>query len=334
MRNSNLDVAKAFACIGVVIMHCSFPGVFGKFVAYLFKFAVPLFLMISGYFLFKPGMGKINQIKNLKRKARHILIILISAELLSAVYFIGKGWIVDGSYSFSAFTLSNTLVTCLTGTFFNGTLWFLYALLWSYLILLIAIKVLPVRGKINYVLLGVLIFLFHIFLRVAIRDESFYDVRMFRNAVLYGLPFIFIGYGIRKAERTTWYQRLSVTSPLICLVVFVAGYVISVGEYALTRTSIDVYIGTILSSWAMFTFCVSADRKIHNRFLIFVGEKLSLYVYIVHLFVIDAFSGISDQTLYKWCLPLMAVAGSILISYLYYLIKQNVNARHEHADNH
>lgn len=145
MRNSNLDIAKAIACIGAVIMHCSFPGVVGKFVAYLFKFAVPLFFMVSGYFLFKPGMNKESKIKNLKRKARHIFFILLSAEALSAAYFVTGSLFNMESYALPALSISDILINCLTGTFFNGTLWFLYALLWSYLLILFftIIKITP-----------------------------------------------------------------------------------------------------------------------------------------------------------------------------------------------
>lgn len=151
---------------------------------------------------------------------------------------------------------------------------------------------------------------------------DFYDVRMFRNAVMYGLPFILIGYGIRKAEHKTWYRRFSVTSPITCFLLFIAGYLFSIGEYAATKTSIDVYFGTILSSWAIFTFCVSYGKRVQSRMLIFIGEKLSLYVYVIHLFVIDAFSRLSNQATYQWCLPIIAITVSILLSYIYYCIKQ------------
>lgn len=322
MRNSNLDFAKAIACMGVVIMHCSFPGVFGKFALYLFKFAVPLFFMVSGYFLFRPELDRRAKLQNLKRKARHILWLLISAECLSAVYFVPKAWIVSGSYE-THFAIGNIVKTCFVGSFFNGTLWFLYALFWSYILIFLVVRYVPrLPQKISYVWIGLCIFLVHIVARVAIRHYDFYDVGMFRNAILYGIPFILMGYGIRKAEAKSWYKNLSVTRSGVCIGLFVVGYVISVGEYAVTRTSLDIYVGTILSTWALFTYCVSASRKVQNQFLIFVGEKLSLYVYVVHFMVIDLLSGISGNTIYLWCLPILAIAVSLLVSYAYYFVKQ------------
>lgn len=74
MRNPNLDFAKAIACMGVVIMHCSFPGVFGKFALYLFKFAVPLFFMVSGYFLFRPELDRRAKLQNQTKGSSHIVV--------------------------------------------------------------------------------------------------------------------------------------------------------------------------------------------------------------------------------------------------------------------
>lgn len=322
MRNSNLDLAKAVACIGVIIMHCSFPGTSGKFVAYMFKFAVPLFFMVSGYFLFKPTMERGGKIKNLKRKAKHIFFILLSAEFLSAIYFIAKGLIVDGHYSFSVLTIPDVVEKCLAGTFFNGTLWFLYALFWSYLLILVYICVTPPKEILNYVVVGMIILIFHIVMRVAIRNTDFYEVSMFRNAIVYGMPFILIGYGIKVSEHTKWYKRISVTNPIVCFIIFIVGYIMSIVEYAITKTSLDIYIGTIFSAWAIFTFCVSSKKKIQNKILVFIGEKLSLYIYIVHLLVIETLGGLSDKAIYKWSMPLIAITISILVSFVYYRTKQ------------
>lgn len=320
-RNSNLDVAKAIACIGVVIMHCSFPGVAGKFAAYLFKYAVPLFFMISGYFLYKPSLSKEEKVKNLKRKIGHIFRILVTAELLSACFFIIKDYLNTGEYRFTL-TYTDICINCFSGTFFNGTLWFLYSLLWAYVIIYIYKKITPpYLINVNLLISGLIIFVIHIFLRTIIKNMEFYDVRMFRNALMYGLPFILMGYGIRKSEMTAWYHKLAITNPIICISLYILGYIVSVGEYALTHTSIDIYIGTILSTWALFTFCVSAPIKIKNKYLLIIGEKLSLYVYIVHIFVIEIFSSLSDNSLYKWILPFIAIGISILISFGYYYIK-------------
>lgn len=319
IRNLNLDFAKAIACMGVIIMHCSFPGVIGKFIAYLFKFAVPLFFLISGYFLFKPNLDKTDKMNVLKRKALHIFKILIVAELLSAFYFVSKNYLLTGGYDFNL-TWENCLINCFTGTFFNGTLWFVYALLWCYILLILIIKITP-PYRLNYLTIGVVILFIHIVVRSVIREYDFYDVRMFRNAVMYALPFLLIGYEIRKSQQKDWYKRIAVTTPIVCILLIGFGYCMSVGEYALTHTSLDIYFGSLVSTWGIFTFCVNSRSFLSNKVFVFIGEKLSLYVYVVHLFVIDILSGLSNQAIYRWCLPVLSICVTIVVSYLYYKIK-------------
>ena len=52
-RNHCLNFLKGIACIGVVFIHIHFPGVTGGVAWRLSQFAVPLFLMIAGYYAFE-----------------------------------------------------------------------------------------------------------------------------------------------------------------------------------------------------------------------------------------------------------------------------------------
>lgn len=58
VRNNFLDYIKGIACIGVVFIHCSFPYVFGDIIANLAAFGVPMFFMISGYYLANNAGGE------------------------------------------------------------------------------------------------------------------------------------------------------------------------------------------------------------------------------------------------------------------------------------
>ena len=46
-RNEKLNLLKRVACIGVVFIHVTFPGVFGQIVGDAAGFAVPVFLMTA-----------------------------------------------------------------------------------------------------------------------------------------------------------------------------------------------------------------------------------------------------------------------------------------------
>ncbi len=141
---------------------------------------------------------------------------------------------------------------------------------------------------------------------------------MFRNAVMYALPFMLMGYGIRCAKDTedTWYKKLSVNSPRMCCVLFIAGYLCSIAEYAFHKTSIDIYFGTLLSVWALFTFTINF-HSMNSPKLAFIGRQLSLYVYVVHLIVIDVLSSLSMHPIYRWILPILAILVSISVAWIY-----------------
>lgn len=50
-RWDGFDLIKGVSCLAVVVIHYNFKGVFGEEVKAACRFAVPAFLMISGYFL-------------------------------------------------------------------------------------------------------------------------------------------------------------------------------------------------------------------------------------------------------------------------------------------
>ncbi len=60
-RNSCLNLLKCIACFGVVFIHVTFPGVLGDIVKYSSTFAVPLFMMIAGYYSYGCDERKIKQ---------------------------------------------------------------------------------------------------------------------------------------------------------------------------------------------------------------------------------------------------------------------------------
>lgn len=50
IRNRSIDAVRAIACAFVLFVHCPFPGAFGIIVSALARFAVPFYLMVSGYY--------------------------------------------------------------------------------------------------------------------------------------------------------------------------------------------------------------------------------------------------------------------------------------------
>ena len=51
-RNLKLNLLKGFACIGVVFIHVTFPGKAGSIISAISGYAVPIFYMIAGYYIY------------------------------------------------------------------------------------------------------------------------------------------------------------------------------------------------------------------------------------------------------------------------------------------
>mgnify|MGYP000580179921 CR=1 FL=1 len=58
IRNTNLDLLKIMACIGVVLLHTTMPGFketricnYSSYLYYLGTYSIPLFFMVNGYLM-------------------------------------------------------------------------------------------------------------------------------------------------------------------------------------------------------------------------------------------------------------------------------------------
>ena len=67
-RNSTLNALKGIACFSVVMLHCAFPGMVGKIIYGIARFAVPLFFAISGYYVYSCNSKDV--IRRLPKKNR------------------------------------------------------------------------------------------------------------------------------------------------------------------------------------------------------------------------------------------------------------------------
>lgn len=57
-KNHFLFFLEGFACINVIFIHCMFPSWLGVLVCGLARFAVPLFFIVSGYYLVPVNMNR------------------------------------------------------------------------------------------------------------------------------------------------------------------------------------------------------------------------------------------------------------------------------------
>lgn len=79
-KNQSMDLCKLFASMMVLHIHASFPGRAGEALCLIGRFAVPMFLAITGFFNWGADC------KTVARRLRHILLLIIVSSGFYAVF--------------------------------------------------------------------------------------------------------------------------------------------------------------------------------------------------------------------------------------------------------
>lgn len=308
MKNKCLNFLKGISCIGVILMHCSFPTVAGEIVKYTFKFAVPIFFMISGYFAYYESHETVKN--KLPKKMIHILKLMIVSEVFYGVWALLKRYLWNDEMNMK-FGFHKIFL----GTFFNRTLWFLYALFWAYALLYIINQF--DLYKVSYKLAPVAL-LFHVIVRMYARNlewVSRYDVMIFRNFAFYALPFMMIGNWIHK-NKDSLCQNMN---NKMCIWGIILGSGLTVLEYLVSKVALEFYIGTVVMSCSMFMYAIKNPEKELNGMMAKIGEELSMYIYILHVLAIEVAGKLNDLLkfrFYDWLKPIIAIIISVVLAYI------------------
>ena len=280
-RWEKLDLLRFICSALVVYIHTPFTGTVGYTLSAIARIAVPLFFMLSGFFLMLSGSDK-NLGKRLKRIAILILIgfvISFSVECFSQIVA-GRSLITMIRRQVYYKSIFDMLVW--NQPLFGDHLWYLFA----YLFVIVITPVLRHKWVqpfaalliIGNLLLGTyapVLFgrTFHLFLN--------------RNWLFTGIPFVCLGMIFFRYKDFL----MGLPSKLILLGILLFG-VGSIAESAILRATYgapvgDVYISTVFL--AVFVFVYLLDNKNLERkwikSLAEIGRKHSLWIYILHPFV-------------------------------------------------
>ncbi len=326
-QNLTLNLFKAFGCIGVVLVHCRFPEPAGTAFRAVGRFGVPFFFTISGFYLFPRGEWDAGA---LTKKARHIIGILCWAVPFYAVFavFFARqdkdlvSWLreIASAGRLVKFFLSNEPLVYLH-------LWFLYALVFCYLFFLLFIH--SRRQAVTAawsapVLLAVMALLQEFSFLGLVRNGiplagSKESVYLSSTILFRALPFMFLGILMREHEPKL--SGLPVSAPML-LSVFLAGIGVSVWE-SFHFSVAQFYLGTHLAVISAMLLSIKYPNITCSP-LGYLGEKLSLYIYVFHIAVyqiIDKLArtvGIAESMTFQWLRPAAAVFFSVLTADLIY----------------
>ncbi len=286
-RNPVVDIIKLIAAYCIICLHFSFPGWFGKIIYATARFAVPFFFMVSGYYYYKSD--KTVQYKSTGAKIRHIALLFFTAE------FLNMAWAVVSQYNFQVSPINN-IITAFSqridnyqywralhfAPVFNYSAWFLAELIVVYAIFALITKFSLLRvAKYVAIVSYVLGFLA---LRICyLADISLFP--FFDYVVLFmGFPFFSLGYYLKESN----FVPKKMKNPYLCGGLLILGAVMSCIEKPMFPVA-TVYLGSLLIIFVLFSIFVNygddfKETKI-SKLLSYMGNKLGLYIYILHPFL-------------------------------------------------
>ena len=305
-RADSIDILKAICAFLIVCIHVPFPGTLGAYFTTMTRIAVPIFFMITGYFysdVVKRG-GEYSQIKK-------ILRLVIEANLIYLLWDCFYAVLSEKSISFeSVFSIKNLLkFLLLNESPFSGHLWYLGAILYVLIIVLILDKLDCVLYYLTPLLLLGDLVLGKYSMVVWGREFPYILVR---NFLFVGIPYFCIGQLIRNGigrrieKKVLWYLivAFSVTS------IFERALLVNIGMNA-TR---DHYISTTLLAVTVFLFALKCDG--HKGIFAAIGHKHSTWLYILHPIFITCLGAVTNKVgiygVYKYIAPIIVYIATLV----------------------
>ena len=351
-RNTTLYFFEVLACILIVFIHSHFPGAFGDLVMPgVARFGVPLFFVVAGFYLIKPGMSKEELRLKLKKRIIHVLILI---ALSAVIYFLvgiiqakfGNNPEGIASYLQTTFSWKRILrLVLLNGPLMSLPTWFLLAMFFSYVILYVFAKQILEYKWIAYSF--ALLLPFWIIFRtiacltnVSIGGYLLRDAQFYYNWLTNGLPFICLGIVLKRHEG--FLKRIPVKW---ILTVYFASFVLMTLEFCLLMNYLDIYMSYypshVMNVIAIVTLAVQKPDLFSKSRLLNAKGNFTAYVYIFHPAVIGvaAFvlnkAGISENVIISWIRPLIvmltSVAAALVFNWLVCLVKAKMASKKKQA---
>lgn len=276
-RQHNLDNLKFIAAFFVICIHLRFPQneLTIKAIA---RVAVPIFLMISGYFYpILRRNGK--QWKYFKK----IVCMGIGANFFYFLVNISISYISQSYPSINFRDLLNFLIFNEYIPFTGNHLWYFNALIYTILFVLSCDKYLHKM----YFLIPILLVSTYVISSLTV------NLLFYRNFLFMALPYFFLGYYIRDKEEKLKIlcenKKGTIRNVVLLLLVEVLLLCAEIIIYKKIGLPVyrDFYFMTTPMVMTLFVGALYVFPNKEVKYISLIGEKYSAYIYIYHIFVIN-----------------------------------------------
>ena len=308
-RLKGIDVLRIICAFLVVCIHCN-GYLYEDYIMPLARTAVPVFFIISGYFLYNDVMDVVK--KRVLSSIKKISVIFILSTILYSIYALiisinTQQYGVFGNiglWKLFVFIVNSSplLFPC------DFHLWFLIALIEGDVFFFLMYNKIS-----NKILMFVVVSLILLHLNIMINPIRINIINKvlsvpFRPVLFQRLPCLIIGYSIAKYKFRLKKKCLLF---LLCLLMISSLY-----EYN-SNVENEIMYSTPLLSIIIFILFKNLPQKYGNSpiyaYMAKMGQDVSLYVYIVHVLVIRCFN--LEHS------PFWVFIISIALSYLYIYAK-------------
>ncbi|MBR3465357.1 MAG: acyltransferase [Clostridiales bacterium] len=274
----SIDVMRIVMAFLVVAIHLPFSDKAGDVFITYGKTAVPFFLVICGYFLYRDDSKEM--MKRLIKQTKRIFIFYVAANVFYAGLYAIYLKVTEGSFDgmCECFT-SKALLDFLLYNFspFSEHLWYLGSLLYALLIMLLLnkLKIMKFAMFTAPLLVAGYVVLSHLGIGTGIQ---------LRNAILVGLGYTMMGMIIRRFEKKILDHKA--TAPVLWIV-FIICCVTAIFELNGYKQGIAVpFVSCEILVYVIALLCLKYPDFGAGTFAEWLGRECSLTVYIVHMAVI------------------------------------------------
>lgn len=322
-RNRCIDSLRLIAAFLIICLHLPYYPM-AHWIAPLGAVAVPLFFMISGYYLLREDVFR----PQITKHIRKIAVLCIAANLL---YFLWKlSLVIYSGQDVSAFLEQKfSLLSILRWIFLNESpfgyqLWYLGAMLYSLILSLLFVSV--KSQKIRRAFYWAMPVLLLADLCIGEYSKLLFDTTIYhiwvRNFLFTGFPYFLLGNLIYRYQKrlTAFFRNYMLLTGIL---VFCGTTLLEVWflETQGALTARNHFLSTTCLAFIIFLFAVKNPNLGSRTPLPQWGSRYSLPIYIFHPIVIALLEILARKlhitSLYEALSPVFVFLASLIVSMLY-----------------
>lgn len=324
--NHSINTMRLMAAFGVICIHsfASYTSLYRDIISGVSRFAVPFFMMITGYFLYHQDYYL--TLHQFKKQIVRFIKIFFQYNILYFFIMLGLNTLQGNAMGYLSYIFNIERVLAflfLNQSYISEPLWYLGAILYAIIIFyfLIKLKITTFFIPLSIILLSGNLVLGTYNKYIFGQEQSYIYTR---NFLFYALPCLLIGYWIHQHKEGIIKKIKPEMSTILLGITFLLLIIEIVIDYLfLTNTNKELYIFTIPFTVFLLFFAIY-NPNIGRYALSEAGKKYSFYIYILHPLLVGPCNAFLTSLGFKTLAPFLTIpitfSITLLLSMLLYKI--------------